>query len=58
MQYLVGIREVWVNTVLVEAESEEKAIEKAGDGDIDPDFDMLEYSHSLDSEVWSVEKKD
>lgn len=53
-KYLVGIREVHVWTVEVEAGSEEEAllVEKCEVGrDV-----MTEYSHTLDKETWSVEK--
>lgn len=50
--YLVGIREVHVSTVEVEADSEEEALEIAAEGESEEV--MLEYSHTL-SHV-SIEK--
>ena len=57
-KYLVGIREVHVNTVeveLPEGASEEEIRDAAGAHSIEGSV-MLEYSHSLDPEVWSIEK--
>ena len=55
-KYHVGIREVHVSTVVVTAADEEEALKKAGEGNFDFDQIDLEYSHSLDPDVWSVEK--
>lgn len=58
MKYLVGIREVHVNTVEVEAENQEDAIEKARSGECFP-YDLdIEYSHTLGHDTWTVEKGD
>lgn len=54
-KYLVGIREIHLHTVMVEAKDEQEALEKAGDGDIINDDIDLEYVRSLDHEHWSVE---
>jgi len=53
-KYLVGIREVHVNTVEVLAESEEEAKMKCRDGEFDEI--ELEYSHTLDPDLWTVEE--
>jgi len=55
-KYRVDVREVHIQGIEVEAESEEAAIRavQAGEGTfID---DALEYSHALDSETWTVDK--
>jgi hypothetical protein len=52
--YYVHKREVHVSTVRVEAASEAEAIEKAK-GD-DGEEVMCEYSHTLDSDTWTVEE--
>lgn len=50
-KYYVGIQEVHVNTVVVEANSPEEAKEKARS----EDTINLEYSHTLSSEFMTVE---
>ena len=57
-KYHVGIREVHVNTVTVIADNEEQALRKAADDDIEDDEIDAEYSHTLDLDVWPVEKVD
>jgi len=52
--YLVGIREVHVSTVEVEADSEEEALEIAAEGESEEV--MLEYSHTLSRGHFSIEK--
>lgn len=56
MKFYIGIREVHVSTVVVEAESKEQAIIKAKEGNCHEV--MCEYSHTLDSNTWSVEASD
>lgn len=54
MRFLIGVREVHVSTMEVEAESPEAAVQMVKDGqgrEI-----MCEYSHTLDSDLWTVEK--
>jgi hypothetical protein len=53
MKYLVLIREVHVSHRLVEADSEQEALEFSGDGE----EVMCEYSHTLPKETWTVEKQ-
>jgi len=55
-RYHVGIREVHVNTVVVIADSEEQALRKAADDELEDDELEVEYSHTLDPDVWTVEK--
>lgn len=59
-KYIVGVREVHVQYVSVEADSIEEAIAKAEDGCEGDETLQLEYSHTMDSDSWSVEevKKD
>lgn len=45
-KFEVGIREVYVNTVVVEAETAEEAIKKAYE-DQEPFSTNLDYSHTL-----------
>lgn len=56
-KYHVGIREVHVVTVSVEAKSEEEALKKAG-SILEEGLDEIdqEYSHTLDPDTWSVER--
>lgn len=52
MKYRVLIREVYVSHRIVEANSEDEALQIAGD----EEEDYLEYSHTLPKETWTVEK--
>jgi len=52
--YYIGIREVHVSTVEVEADSEEEALNLAADGA--GEEVMLEYSHTLSRGHFSVER--
>lgn len=54
-KYYIGIREVHVSTVTVEAESEEEALESAAAGE--GEEVMLEYSHTMDRSHFTVEEK-
>jgi len=51
--YYIGIREVHVSTVVVEADSEEEAMDLAADGA--GEEVMCEYSHTMDREHFTVE---
>jgi hypothetical protein len=54
--FIVSVREVHIQPYFVEAEDEKDAIKKVEDGEgeiVDADF---EYSHSLDSNTWTVEE--
>jgi len=55
-KFIVGVREVHIQMMEVSAESKEEAIAavQAGDGDILDD--TLEYSHTLDSDLWTAEE--
>ena len=55
-KFHVGVREVHVQTVEVEAENAEEAREKVQEGEGDYLDNMLEYSHCLDSDLWTVEE--
>lgn len=55
-KYIVGVREVWVQPVEIEADSDSEAKHRVwrGEGNrIDSEF---EYSHCLDSSLWTVEE--
>lgn len=55
-KFIVFVREVHVQgfTVIAKNEEEAKDFVREGRGDIVED--SLEYSHALDSELWTVEK--
>ena len=58
MKYYVGIREVWVREILVEANDEDEAKRKARDkACASGDDDNLEYSYELDENLWSVDEE-
>ena len=50
--FLVGVREVHVSTILIEAYNKEEAKRLVGEGE----EIYLEYSHTLDQNLWSVEE--
>ena len=60
MKYIVEVREVHIQPYEVEADSPEQAIQNVKDGEEDK-IAMIEsgfeYSHTLDSEFWTVEEK-
>lgn len=55
-KYYVDMREVWIQTVVVEAESREDAIAAAAEGEGEPVDGAFEYSYSLDPDDWNVEE--
>lgn len=55
MRYIVGIREIHVRDVVVEAASKEEAIEKAKDCENHINEIDTTYSHELDSELWTAD---
>jgi len=55
-KYHVLVREVHISTMEVKAEDADSAIRKVKDGA--GEELILEYSHTLDSESWSVENCD
>jgi len=59
MKYIVLKREVWVQPIEVEADSEPEAIEAVRFG-AKGDYldDGLEYSHDLGTNMWTVEIKE
>lgn len=56
-KYIVNIREVHLQPIEIEAESPEEAIRLVQDGDGEGDYTNGEYSHTLDSDTWTVEEK-
>jgi predicted transcriptional regulator YheO len=52
--YRVGVREVHVSTREIDAESPEEALDKVQEDE--GEEVMCEYSHTLDRDVWTVEK--
>ena len=55
-KFIVSVREVHIQMVEVEAENEEEAKDKVLAGDGVHRDDSLEFSHTLDSELWTVEE--
>ena len=54
-KYRVLKREVWTQTVEIEATSEQEAIQKVRSGGGNIVDDTLEYSHDLSEELWTAE---
>jgi hypothetical protein len=57
-KYIVAVREIHIQLVEVEAETEEDAKQVVRDGDGDYLDGTLEYSDTMNSETWTVDKKD
>ena len=55
-KYIVMVREVHVQPVEVFAQSPDHAINKVRDGEGDTLFELLEYSHTMDFDTWTVEE--
>ena len=56
-KYIVGMREIHIQNVEIEAESPEEAIERVADGEGDFVDNSLEYSHTLNTDTWTVKEK-
>ena len=52
---IVSVREVHIQKVRIEADTDEEAIAKVKDGEGEFDDNDLSYSHCLDSDTWTVE---
>ena len=55
--FLVNVKEVWVQPVLVEAETKEEAIEAVAEGGGTYIEDRFRYSHTKDPDTWNVEEE-
>jgi hypothetical protein len=53
-EYTVGVREVWVRSLRIEAVDAHEAVRKAQEGENDAEIDF-DYSHRLPTIHWSVE---
>lgn len=58
MKFIVMVREVHVQMVEVEANSEADAIERVNRGEGSTLDNTLEFSHRLNTETWTAEKQD
>lgn len=56
MKFIVSVREVHVQMIEVEADSEIDAIERVNKGEGSALDNTLEYSHRLNVKTWTVEK--
>jgi hypothetical protein len=55
-KYLVGVREVHIQTIEILATSEKEAIRKVAEGNDNQEEISLDYSHTLDEAAWTVEE--
>ena len=55
-KYSVGVREVHVRTIETKADSKELAIQNVKDREQSCEDIILEYSHELDAQYWTVEE--
>lgn len=55
-EFEVLVREVWIQRVVIEAKTQEEAIEKVREGEGINLQNGLEYSHTLDFDTWTVEE--
>lgn len=53
--FIVNLREVHIQPVKIKAKNEQDAIKKVKQGQGDYLEGMLEYSHTLDSDTWTIE---
>lgn len=56
--YIVLRRECWVSGVEIEAANEEEALLLVAVGEGTERDDLLEYSHTMDVDSWTVEEKE
>jgi len=57
MTYIVGVREIWIQSYMVEANSKEEAIKLVKEGNYSKiETFNDEYSHTLHSDLWTAEK--
>jgi hypothetical protein len=54
--FIVSVREVHVQQVKIDAASEDEAKNKVADGEGEYLDDKLEYSHTLDKALWTVDQ--
>ena len=55
--YYVTVKEVWSQVVSIEAENEEKAVEKVIEGEgqyLEGMDENFQYSHTLEPNLWGV----
>ena len=57
-KFIVGVREVWVQNVAIDAQDKGEAIAKIQDGEGEYLHDQLEYSDTRDPIEWTVEEKE
>jgi hypothetical protein len=57
-QYIVRRREIWVSCVKIDADSTDEAKQLVYAGEGEELDDLLEYSHTLDTNSWDVENAD
>lgn len=53
--FIVQVREVHIQSIQVEADSEQGAIQAVANGEGDS-LERFEYSHTLEPETWTVEE--
>lgn len=60
MRFIVEVREVWVRSVAVTADSKQEAIDKIATGEVSNNFageqveNGIEYSHTLGADTWTI----
>ena len=65
-KYIVEVKELWIQEVMIEAADEQEAAEKVANGEGDfvgladgekiPERKGFEFQYSLDCDVWDVRK--
>jgi hypothetical protein len=55
-KFRVLVREVHIQPTIIEADSKEEALKKVFDGEGELDTQGFEYSHTLDTDTWTVEE--
>lgn len=57
-EFIVYVREVWIQAVKIEAATKTDAIEMVANGEGETLDGELEYSHTLDTDTWEAEQED
>ena len=54
--FIVNVRETWVQPVKVQAQTKKEALEKVVEGEGEYLEESLEYSHTNDTDTWDVKE--
>lgn len=55
--FIIGVKEVHIQPVRVEADSREEAIKKVAEGEGETLEELLEYDYTLEPDVWTAQER-